>query len=219
MKTPNSLKKVLLAVLPATFMLSNNAAADFQYTYLQASYVRVDVEFGNPAVQDTSSTGPAIEGSYAINDNIVVGASYASSSADTTAIFEVGGQGKLEMDTSGYRIFGLYHNPLNEQADYLVGGYYNKFESDSTGPSGPIAQLDVDGDGKSIFAGIRYQLNDSIELQGLVDYDLDADAGDDEISFGISGLYAIAPTLSVGATYQPDDSGDSIGINLRKYFF
>lgn len=219
MKTPNSLKNVLLAVLPAAFMLSDNAAADFQYTYLQASYVRVDVEFGIPAVNDTSSTGPAIEGSYEINDNIVVGASYASSSADTTANFEVGGRGTLELDTTGYRIFGLYHMPLNEQADYLVGGYYNKYEIEATGPNGPVAELNSDGDGKSIFAGIRYQLNEAIELQGLVDYDLDAEDGEDEISFGITGLYAIAPTLSVGATYQPDDSGDSLAINLRKYFF
>lgn len=219
MKTPNSLKNVLLAVLPATLMLSSNANADFQYHYLQASYVKVDVEFGIDAIDDTDSTGPSVEFSYPINENIAVGASYLSASADTSAVFEVGGRGNLKIDTTAYRIFGLYHLPLNEQSDYLLGGHYSKVESEGRGPNGPVPQLDVDEDSKSLFAGIRFQLNESIELQGLVDYDLDADDGEDEISFSISGLYSIAPTLSVGVSYEPDDSADSLAVNVRKYFF
>ena len=211
-----SSRKIALAMLTATLMFAHSAAAEFHYDFIEAAYLRSDVEFGQSAIDDETGDGLGVVGSYSINDNVAAGARFGTLNVDTTALFEGGGRAALEFKSTAYGVFGLYHSPLNDQADYYVGGEFNRVKVDTNGPNGRLAELSNSDDSKSLFAGIRYQFNEDVEVEGAIKYDLDAAAGEDEISFAISSRYMIAPTITIGAAFQPDDSGDTLTLSLRK---
>jgi hypothetical protein len=216
MKNIKSLKKIALAMLPVTLLFAHSASAEFHYDFIQASYSRIDVDFEQPAIDDETGDGLGISGSYSINDKVAIGARFESFNVDTTALFEGGGRGALDIKTTAYGVFGLYHSPLNDKADYFVGGEFNKVKVETNGPNGRLSDLSNNDDSKSLFAGVRYQFNEQVELEGVIKYDLDAATGTDEIGFLISSRYVITPTIALGVAFQPDDTGDTLTISLRK---
>lgn len=217
MKNTNSIKKIALALFPATLMFAHSAAAEIHYDFIEAVYVRAESEFGNPVIDDETSIGLGISGSYSINDNVAVGARFGTINLDTTAQFENTGRGPLELESTVYGVFGRFHAPLNDQADYYVGGAFEKIKSEANGPNGvPVAEFGGNSDGKGLFAGVRYQYNEQVELEGRITYDLDADDGEDEIDFSIGGRYMIVPTIAIGVEFEPGDSGDILRFSVRK---
>lgn len=218
MKKPVSLKLSVLAAFPAMLLASHDAAADFNYDYVEASYTRAAMEFGTEFIEDSDLTGLGIEASYSVNDNVVVGGRFGNGSLDTTASFNTG-PGTLKMDVDSYGAFALYHAVLNQQSDYFVGGQFAKISVDTSGPSGKLEQYSEDSDSKDLFAGIRYQYNEQLEVRGVVEYDLDADEDDDEFGFQLSAYYQVAPTFEVGVGIDPEEGTDMLTLSLRKYLF
>lgn len=192
-------------------------AADFKYSSIEAGYSQTSLEI--PGLEQTDLVGYTFTGSYALHPNIVVGASFSAASADSTARFEQSGLQSVELEASGPTAFAFLHAPLSANTDYLIGGAFNQFETEGTRSGGvAVPELSTEGDSKSIFAGLRHQLNTNIELGLRADYDLDAEDDEDEFSFDAQVRYALDSSLDVGLAYSPDDDGDTTTINFRAYF-
>jgi len=218
MTTPNSIKSVLRAILPAAIVFSNTATADFNYSFFEASYMQDKSSFETNAIDDFESNGYSLKFGYAFNGNIAVGGEFKTLEGDSVANFQQGGRTAINIDGTAMSATALYHRAFNDQTDLLVGGKYSKADVETTRPDGVVAQLTEKKDATFAFAGARFKFAKQIELEGKVIYQLDTDDDEDEFSYVLEGRFEVQPSLTIGGRFEPDDSGDTLSVNLRKYF-
>lgn len=220
MKKPFSLLSIALCAVPALACANGTSASIFSYSYIEAGAVRQSLEFSGVAIENTDLDGVVLGGSYAINPNIAVGGSYVVGEAKTRADFNQGGIDELVIDVTGPSVFVLYHDALNANTDWLAGAEYAKLESEFKRGNGQAVEgAGSDEASKSVFVGARHQLNEQIEINLTVDYDLDAEDDEDEISFDGGIRFQFNETLDAGVSFAPNDDGDVISVNVRKYLF
>ncbi|MFK7996280.1 MAG: outer membrane beta-barrel protein [Granulosicoccus sp.] len=219
MKTPVSLMVIAMTATPLMLLAVKSHAAQFSYDYLEGSYSQSEIEFGNPNIEDTDFKGYRLSGSFSLSENLVVGGSFGTGEATTRANFNANTTGSLDISSTGPSLFVLYHDSLNAQAEYLVGVQAGQLEIEAeTDNNVAIDQLSSDETLKEVFAGVRFHLNESLELEGRIEYDLDADDGEDEISYGIEARLNVASNTQVGVRFEPDDDGDTLTVSLRQNF-
>jgi len=119
MKSSNSLKSILRVILPATIVLSNTALADFQYSYVEASYIKDQTSFETTAVDETESNGYDLSLGFALSRNIAIGGSFTSLEGDSIANFQEGGRADINIAGTAMSATALYHAALNDQTDTL----------------------------------------------------------------------------------------------------
>jgi hypothetical protein len=165
------------------------AAAEPQYTYVEASYLNTD--FDNYGDGDGFQLG----GSYALNRNFHVVASYQSTDLDRNA------------DYNAFSIGAGVNYPLRPGLD-LVGRA--RFISASLDQPG-----DDDEDGYSLEGLMRVMINPQLELNGGILYE---DVYDDNTALEIGGLYEVAKNVSVGAGLVFSDDTTAFNVGVRFYF-
>ena len=165
----------------------------FDYTYLEASYSKVDYE--NYA---SDGDGLGLRVSFAFADNFHVFAGYAGQDVDSS------------VDANGWLAGVGINQSLSRLIDVVVRLSYqtNKVDAPGIGP--------VDNDGYGIGAGVRVGANEWIELFGGLNY-VDLDSGN-ETTLDAGFLINISRAFAVGVSGQWDDDVSVLSVNGRLYF-
>lgn len=161
--------------------------ANFNYTYAEFDAVWVDVD----APGSDSELGFQLLGSVRVYKDMFVRASYLDSGGDADASLLKFGAG--------------WAFPLQEKLD-LYGlfslGRVDVYSSDDTG--------------WVLEGGVRYAVNEKIELNGLLEL---VDFEDSEVGLGVGGRFAFSPQMSVGLNFETiDDFADLLYLGLRYQF-
>jgi opacity protein-like surface antigen len=189
-------KRAILALTSAALAAPGAALAEFNYNYLEGSYV--DAEIDDSSI---SGDGLRIEGSTEVGDTFFIRASYADYDFD----FNIG--------ASVFEIGGGYFHTLNETLDFIAVGQYVQVEVN-----------DVDDDGLGIGGGVRTRFSDSLEADAVLHWvDLDDSGSDTYVDlrgryyfnsqFAVSLGFALGSdsfdTMTLGVRYQFRQSGGS----------
>jgi hypothetical protein len=191
---------LLLAALavPAVSMAQEAAtarpqSAQFNYSYVELGYDETDFDLG-PV--DVDGDGLTLAGSYEINDDWHVYASYGSADLD------------FGIDVDTWILGAGYVFPLKEDIDI----YGRVLYIDTSVDAGPAQ---VDDDGLGLQARIRARVTDEFELEGGLLY---TDVSDTDTSLQASARYHFSESFSaaLGITFAGDTDG--IGISARYSF-
>jgi hypothetical protein len=191
---------LLLAALavPAVSMAQEAAtarpqSAQFNYSYVELGYDETDFDLG-PV--DVDGDGLTLAGSFEINDDWHVYASYGSADLD------------FGIDVDTWILGAGYVFPLKEDIDI----YGRVLYIDTSVDAGPAQ---VDDDGLGLQARIRARVTDEFELEGGLLY---TDVSDTDTSLQASARYHFSESFSaaLGITFAGDTDG--IGISARYSF-
>jgi hypothetical protein len=191
---------LLLAALavPAVSMAQEAAtarpqSAQFNYSYVELGYDETDFDLG-PV--DVDGDGLTLAGSYEINDDWHVYASYGSADLD------------FGIDVDTWILGAGYVFPLKEDIDI----YGRVLYIDTSVDAGPAQ---VDDDGLGLQARIRARVTDEFEVEGGLLY---TDVSDTDTSLQASARYHFSESFSaaLGITFAGDTDG--IGISARYSF-
>jgi hypothetical protein len=191
---------LLLAALalPAVSMAQEAAtarpqSAQFNYSYVELGYDETDFDLG-PV--DVDGDGLTLAGSFEINDDWHVYASYGSADLD------------FGIDVDTWTLGAGYVFPLKEDIDI----YGRVLYIDTSVDAGPAQ---VDDDGLGLQARIRARITDEFELEGGLLY---TDVSDTDTSLQASARYNFSESFSaaLGITFAGDTDG--IGISARYSF-
>lgn len=161
--------------------VSAPASAEFNYNYADVSYLSEDAV-------GVSFTGFGVEGSFAVNENVNVTASFASTS------------------NSGFSITPLsigvgYHNSINDKMDWFTRARYKS--------------VDVFGifttTGYSLGGGIRMAASKEIEVNASID--LVSMEGGSGTSYSVGGVYNIDDQFGVSLAYNSNNYGGTENFN------
>ncbi len=174
----------------------SHAYADngLNYNYIEAAYLDTEIDDG----LDVDGDGPALRGSFALNETFFVEAGYA------TQDFDFG------IDLDRWTVGLGAHTPLTEQVDLIGRVSYVDAEIDTNFGS-------ADDDGFGLGVGLRGRVAEQFELEGGINYvDLD-DAGDDT-SLALGGRYYLTEQFAVGAGVEFGDDVTSWHLGARLQF-
>ena len=194
----NGVSRALLCtafLLPALSQAQEAArpqSAQFNYTYVQISYDELDFDVGP---FDVDGDGLTFSGSYEINDDWHVYASFGSFDLDP---------GNADIDT--WTLGAGYVFPLKEDIDIYGRVLYIDQSAD-------VPSLDEDGLG--LQARIRARVTDEFELEGGIQY---TDIVDTDTSLQAAARYNFTENFSAGITLNFAGDTDGIGINARYSF-
>ena len=194
----NGVSRALLCtafLLPALSQAQEAArpqSAQFNYTYVEISYDELDFDLG-PV--DVDGDGLTFSGSYEINDDWHVYASFGSFDLDP---------GNADIDT--WTLGAGYVFPLKEDIDIYGRVLYIDQSSD-------VSNLEEDGLG--LQARIRARVTDEFELEGGIQY---TDIVDTDTSLQAAARYNFTENFSAGITLNFAGDTDGIGINARYSF-
>jgi hypothetical protein len=181
-------------VFAGILMLSSAVAlADgLSYSYIQASYVDVDIDGEN-------GDGFGVAGGVEIGDQWHVFADY------TTASFDPGFGSDIDLDIT---TAGLgYHHSVSNATDVFAELGFAKVDVQSIGDdSGLLARV-----------GVRHAVSDALELYGSVG-NLDFDDFDYGTEFAAGLWYTVSGNLALGLDARFSDNVDRIGASIRLYF-
>ena len=184
-------------VLPAVSMAQEPAAtrpqsAQFSYSYVELGYDETDFDLGP---LDVDGDGLTLAGSFEINDDWHVYASYGSADAD------------FGIDVDTWTLGAGYVFPLKEDID--IYGRVLYIDRSVDGLPGR------DDDGLGLQARIRARVTDEFELEGGLLY---VDVSDTDTSLQASARYHFNEAFSaaLGITFAGDTDG--IGISARYSF-
>lgn len=179
-----NIKKMGAIALLASLSWATHAA-DFNYSYGQLGYETGDFE------------GLVLTGSFEVNKDIFIIARYVDATNDDTGV---------DVDYSELSVGAGYHMPVNKDMDAVFTVSLVDGDID-----GPVLGAGSDT-GILLTAGVRFNLNESVELAGDVIYNSTFDA-----DFGIQGevRYNISKTMSAGLNFTSSDSIDGLGVNFR----
>ena len=197
----NRASKALLwaaVALPAMSIAQEPAAtrpqsAQFNYSYVELGYDETDFDVGP---FDIDGDGLTLAGSFEINDDWHVYASYNTSDLD------------FGFDADTWTLGAGYVFPLKEDIDV-----YGRVLYIDTSVDGPVNTRDDDGLG--LQARIRARVTDELELEGGLLY---RDVSDTDTSLQASARYHFSEALSaaIGITFAGDTDG--IGVSARYSF-
>jgi opacity protein-like surface antigen len=190
---------LLTAVVAPTLGVAQESAptrpqsAQFNYTYVELGYDETDFDVGP---FDVDGDGLTLAGSFEINDDWHVYASYGQADLD----------GGLDVDT--WTIGAGYVFPLKEDIDIYGRVLYIDTSVDA-------GVLEADDDGLGLQARIRARVTDEFELEGGILY---VDVSDTDTSLQASARYHFNEAFSaaIGITFAGDTDG--IGISARYSF-
>lgn len=194
----NGVSRALLCtafLLPALSQAQEAArpqSAQFNYTYVQIGYDELDFDVGP---FDVDGDGLTFSGSYEINDDWHVYASFGSFDLDP---------GNADIDT--WTLGAGYVFPLKEDIDIYGRVLYIDQSAD-------VPSLDEDGLG--LQARIRARVTDEFELEGGIQY---TDIVDTDTSLQAAARYNFTENFSAGITLNFAGDTDGIGINARYSF-
>jgi hypothetical protein len=183
------------ALVCCLLAFSLNAVAqdgEFDYNYLQASYQKVDYDFGG------DGDGFGLDASFAISSNVHIFGGYAGQDIDS------------DFDTSAWRAGVGLNGSISRLMDIVVRLSYETQEIDVPN----VGTQDNDGYGLS--AGVRVGANHWIELYGNVSY-VDRDSGS-ETGLDAGFLLNLGDAFAVGVSGYWDDDITSYALNGRLYF-
>jgi len=185
-----TIKKMGAIALLASLSWATHAA-DFNYSYGQLGYETGDFE------------GLVLTGSFEVNKDIFVIARYADTTNDDLG---------FDVDYSELSVGAGYHMPVNKDMDAVFTISLVDGEADAVILGVPVSDSDT---GILLTAGVRFNLNESVELAGGAIYNSIFD-GD----FGIQGeaRYNINKTMSAGLNFTSSDFIDGLGLNFRMGF-
>ena len=196
----NAVSRALLLpafLLPALSQAQEPAtrpqSAQFNYTYVEISYDELDFDLG-PV--DVDGDGLTFSGSYEINDDWHVYASYGSYDLD------------FGIDIDTWTLGAGYVFPLKEDIDI----YGRVLYIDQSADAGPGS---ADEDGLGLQARIRARVTDEFELEGGIQY---VDVVDTDTSLQAVARYHFTENFSagIGLTFAGDTDG--ISVNARYSF-
>lgn len=174
-------------------------AADISYNFIGAEYQEIDIDSGFLGGFDIDGDGYGVGGSFELNENWFIGASYSK------ADFDFG------VDLDQLMLGAGYHVPITNNADF-----YGMFSFVSAEAS--IDGFDsVDEDGYAATIGLRGMIGERFELNGSLAY-VDLGNGGDSTSFGGGVLYNFSDAFAAGFSVGIDDDVTTYGIGLRVYF-
>ena len=172
--------------------MSGLAFADgFDYSYVQATYGRVDID--DPAITEDGD-GLGLNGSFGITDNLNIVASFRTA--------DFGTFGDVDELTAGLGV----HAPITEMFDVVAAVSY--VDLDSAGFS---------DDGFELAVGARVSVSSLIEINGAVTY-RDLDLGGDDTSFGGGVLFNVTDFLALGLYAEFGDDVTEYSGSARWYF-
>jgi opacity protein-like surface antigen len=185
---------ILLLALPGI------SQAQFNYTHVDLSFVDIDLD-GGPGSLD--GDGFAFSGAYTITDGFFVGGSY------TDADFDFGIDGEI------IRITGGYFHPLqdgtgNGQLDFVATLSFVDVDL-STGP------FSAGNDGLALAGGVRYAVNEEIEVDAMVEF-VDMDTGGSDTGFELRGRYYLNDEFAVSAQVDLAKDIETFRIGVRFEF-
>ena len=192
-------RALLLAAvaLPAVSMAQEPAAtrpesAQFNYSYVELGYDETDFDLG-PV--DVDGDGLTLAGSFEINDDWHVYASYGSHDFD------------LGIDVDTWTLGAGYVFPLKQDID--IYGRVLYIDRSVDGINGR------DDDGLGLQARIRARVTDEFELEGGLLY---VNVADTDTSLQASARYHFSEAFSaaIGITFAGDTDG--IGVSARYSF-
>lgn len=170
-------------------------SSQFNYSYVELAYDESDFDLGGGG--DIDGDGLTLSGSFEINDEWHVFASYGSADLD------------FGIDIDTWALGGGYAFPLRDDVDIYGRVLYINTEADVPGPADP------DEDGLGLQARIRAMITDELEVEGGIQH---LDVGDSDTSLQVAARYHFTEQLSagIGLTFAGDTDG--LGINARFSF-
>lgn len=167
------------------------------YSYIQASYQKVDIDLG--AGLDADGDGFGVAGSVAINDNWFVFAGYASSELESVV--------DLDQTTLG----GGWNSAISETTDWFATLAYIDLGVSARG----FGSASDSGFGVSV--GLRSMLNPNLELYGSLGYSDLGDGGDGTaVTAGL--WYTVTGNLALGLGLDVSEDVTGYGVGIRLYF-
>lgn len=195
----NGVSRAMLVVAALLPMMTQAQQATqtqpFSYTWAEIGYDEADFDLGGGG--DVDGDGLTLSGSYAINDDWHVYASYNTSDLD------------FGIDLDSWAIGGGYRYPLRDDVDLYGRVLYITTDADLPGP------FDVDEDGLGVQARIRFRVSEVFEVEGGLQY---LDVIDNDTSLQASARYHFTPNFSAGLGFTFGGDADGIGINARYSF-
>jgi hypothetical protein len=174
-------------------------AADISYNFIEAEYQEIDIDSGFLGGFDIDGDGYGIGGSFELNENWFIGASYSK------ADFDFG------VDLDQVMLGAGYHVPISDNADF-----YGMFSFVSAEAS--VDGFDsIDEDGYAATIGLRGMIGERFELNGSLAY-VDFGNGGDSTAFGAGALYNFGDAFAAGFSVGIDDDVTTYGIGFRVYF-
>jgi hypothetical protein len=169
-------------------------SSQFNYSYVEIGYDENDFDVNGG---DIDGDGLTLSGSYEINDDWHVFASYGQSDLD------------FNVDIDTLTIGAGYVFPLREDVDIYGRVLYINQDIDTPGPG------DADEDGLGLQARIRAIVADNVEVEGGIQY---VDVGDNDTSLQAGARYHFTEQFSAGVGITFGGDTDGIGINARWEF-
>ena len=174
-------------------------AADISYNFIEVGYQEIDIDGGLFGGLDIDGDGYGIGGSFELNENWFIAASYSNADFDFGVDYD-----ELMLGTG-------YHVPISDNADFYGMFSYLKAEASADG------FVSADEDGYAATIGLRGMIGERFELNGSLAY-IDFGSGDDTTAFGAGALYNFTDTVAAGFSIDIDDDVTAYGIGLRVYF-
>lgn len=174
-------------------------AADISYNFIEARYQEIDIDGGFVGGLDIDGDGYGVGGSFELNENWFIAASYSN------AEFDFG------VDLDELMLGAGYHVPISDNADFYGMFSYINAEASASGLGS------VDEDGYAATIGLRGMIGDRFELNGSLAY-VDFGNGSDTTAFGAGALYYFSDALAAGFNIDVDEDVTAYGIGLRFYF-
>lgn len=185
----------LTAGLLALALAGPAFAGDLSYNFIEGQYQKVEFDDGP---FDVDGDGFGIGGSFEVNENVFVLASYA------TADFDFG------IDLNQLAIGAGYAVDISQDTDFFATLSFIRAEVEASG----FGSSDEDGFGAAI--GMRGMVSEQVELFGTLSY---VDLGDDDsTALGGGVFYNVTDNFALGANVEFDEDVTSYGIAARIYF-
>ena len=190
----------MLRIIAGALVLALTAPAMAQtpsYNYGQVSYQTVDLDddFG----LNVDGDGFGIGGSFEVAPNWHIVGGYSSIGFD------------FGIDLNQLQFGGGYHTDISSTTSFFADLLWVQAEID-TGAFGSI-----DDDGLGISIGLRSNLSQLIELEGVISY-VDLDDAGDNTAFGGAAWYKFTDTFALGLVANFDEDVVGYGIGGRFYF-
>ncbi len=197
----NGVSRALLAtslLLPALAAAQQSStrpqSPSFDYSYVELAYDETDFEIGNAEID---GDGLTLSGSFEINDDWHVFASYGNADLDAG----------IDLDT--WMIGAGYAFPLRQDVDIYGRVLYVNSQADFPGFG------EDDEDGLGIQARIRALVTDELEVEGGIQH---FDVGESDTSLQVGARYRFTEAFSAGIGLTFGGDADGIGINARYSF-
>ena len=175
--------------------MSSLAFADgFNYTYVQATYGRVDID--NVSVD---GDGLGLNGSFGITDDLNIVGGWQTADFDSLA------------EADEWSIGLGVHTSITEMMDVTASVSYVDLEFDALGV--PVAE----DDGFALEVGLRANLTPLIEVNAGVSY-VDLSTGGDDTGFGGGVLFNFTDMFSLGLSADWADDVSVYSLSGRVYF-